>query len=271
MPRVTSSIRPIRVNHVNVVVAGYSDSVHHFEALYGAQFLKDLPQDAWHACLVDVGRVIFELFAPHEFFLHSRFGAHHLGIEYQADVEEVRATFAEHGVRVIRDLGVAVHAHPADCFGVALEFYDGHFHDNPVLLDADMHPAAYWRDEHPLGLTGLTANTVFVRHMAPARAFFQSLFECDERYDEMRPDHGVHAVGLQVADSVLELVAATGSVPRSAPMTEGIESTVFGVRDLEQARDYFADAGVTLVPGSAPGRLAVPRRHNVGLSFEFSE
>jgi catechol 2,3-dioxygenase-like lactoylglutathione lyase family enzyme len=268
---VSRSIRPVRVNHVNLVVADYDESVRHFEARYGALFLKDLPQTAWHACLVDVGRVIFELFAPHEFFLHSRLGPHHIGIEYQADIDEVRAVLADHGIRVIRDLGVAVHTHPDDCFGVAFEFFDGHFHDNPALLDAEMRPAAYWRDEHRLGLTGLKGYTVVVREMAAARALLQSLFSCETVYDEPRQDIGARAVGLQVADAVLELLAPVEPLPDVAAMVEGIRSTIFGVRDIEQARRYFADAGVALVPGSAPGRLAVPAADNLGIRFEFAE
>jgi hypothetical protein len=70
-------IRPVRVNHVNLVLEDYDASLAHLEALYGCRFLRELPQPNWHACLVDIGRVIFELFVPNDFFLHSRFGPHH--------------------------------------------------------------------------------------------------------------------------------------------------------------------------------------------------
>ena len=36
---------------------------------------------------------------PHDFFLNSRFGPHHLGVEYQADVNEVREVIAAMGIR----------------------------------------------------------------------------------------------------------------------------------------------------------------------------
>ena len=41
----------------------------------------------------------------------------------------VRETLAARGIRIARDLDVAVHAHPADCHGVSLEFFDDSFHD----------------------------------------------------------------------------------------------------------------------------------------------
>ena len=46
----------------------------------------DLPQRELHACLIEIGRVIFELFVPHEFLTTVRYGPHYVGIEYQADV-----------------------------------------------------------------------------------------------------------------------------------------------------------------------------------------
>ena len=70
---------------------------------------------------------------------------------------------------------------------------------------------------------------------------------------------------------MLELLAPVEPLPRAVPIVEGIQSTIFGVRDLEQARRYFTEAGVTLVPGSAPGRLALPAEHNLGITFEFTE
>ena len=47
------------------------------------------------------------------------------------------------GIRVARDLDVALHAHPADCHGVSLEFFDGYFHDSYDVLDTPMRSAEY--------------------------------------------------------------------------------------------------------------------------------
>ena len=44
-----SSIRPMRLNHINVVLQHFQDSVAHFERLYGAEFMVDMPQREMHA------------------------------------------------------------------------------------------------------------------------------------------------------------------------------------------------------------------------------
>ena len=264
----------MRVNHVNLVLEDYETSVGHFEGLYGARFLRDLPQTAWHACLIDIGRVIFELFAPHDFFLSSRYGPHYIGIEYQADMDEVREVLASQGIRIIRELDVACHVHPADCHGIAFEFYGGFFHDNDQFTDEPMKPAEYWRDENPLGLTGLKAYTVAVPDFEEARDFFQGFLQHEVVYEEARPALAAKAVGLQVADAVLELVSPVGDGPLQRHLLqhgEGIRSTVFGVRDLDQAQRYFREHGVELVPGGAPDTLAIPTELNLGVIFEFSE
>ena len=63
-----------------------------------------------------------------------------------------------------------MHTHAADCHGVSLEFFNDSFHDNEDLLDRPMPPAAYWRDEHPLGFTGLRGYTVAVADIASAES-----------------------------------------------------------------------------------------------------
>jgi hypothetical protein len=271
MPR---TIRPVRVNHMNVVVEDFDASVAHFQKLYGADFLLDLPQREWHACLIEIGRVIFEIFTPPAFLLNMRYGPHYLGIEYQADMDEVRETIAAHGIRIARDIGVALHTHPADCLGVSFEFFGGFFHDNEAILGKPMKSAGYWRDEHPLGLTGLKGYTLAVADMDAAKGFLESFLGAEVAYEAARPAVAGRALGFQVGDAVLELVTPTGEgellrhLHRFGP---GIRSTVFGTRDLEQARRYFIQRGAPLAPGSAPDSLAVPAEANLGLIFEFSE
>lgn len=267
-------IRTVRVNHINVVHEDFDATVEHYQSLFGGEVVMDLPQTAWHACLMDVGRVIFELFMPNEFFLHTRYGPHYIGIEHQVeDMDAAREVVAERGLRVARELGVALHTHPADCHGVSLEMWDGYFHDNDEMLHATMKPAEYWRDEHPLGLTGLESYTVAVTDMDEARDDFQSVFQSEVVHEQRRPGISGTATGLEIADAVLELIAPDGDGPLQQHLIahgEGIRSTVFGVRDLDRARDYFEDRGVGLVAGSAENRLAIPAEANRGVIFEFA-
>ena len=43
------------------------------------------------------------------------------------------------------------------------------------------------------------------------------------------------------------------------------------MRDLGAAERYFAERGITLVPGDAPDALAIPPEQNDGLLYEFAE
>ena len=272
---VPNPIRTVRVIHVNIVHEDFDATVAHYRDLYGGMVVMERLQPTWHACLMDVGRVLFELFVPDEFFLHTRYGPHYLGIEYQVDdMDEVREVLASRGIRVARDLDVALHAHPADCHGVSLEFFDGYFHDNDDVLDTPMRSAEYWRDEHPLGLTGVLGCTIAVTDMARALDDFRAVLHSEVVYEAARPAVSGTAVGLQIADAVVELVAPDGDGPLRQHLVghgEGIRSTVLEVRDLDQARRHFRDRGVEMVPGTAPDTWAIPAAQNLGVIFEFSE
>jgi hypothetical protein len=260
---------------MNVVLADFDASVAHFQDIYGAQWFADMPQKEFHACLVHIGRVIFELFVPYDFLVCARYGPHYVGLEYQANIDEVRAAVADHGIGVVRDIGLALHTDPADCFGVSYEFYDGYFHDRDwEMIGGTINSAEYWRDEQPLGLTGLIGHTHAVHDIAAAAGFLQSFLGAEPLYETDRPAIAARAAGFRVADGTIELVTPAGPGPLADHLLrhgEGIRSTVFGVRDLEQARRHLAGRGVALDAGTADGSFAVPARANRGLIFEFAE
>jgi hypothetical protein len=260
---------------MNVVVEQFDASVAHLRDLFGAVFLLDLPGPHWHAWLMEIGGVIFELFVPPHFMLNSRHGPHYLGIEYEADVDEAREAVAAHNIRIMRDLGEAFHTHPADGFGLDYEFYGGSFYgpDAPHLT-THCKPAQYWRDEHPLGLTGIKGYTQTVSDIAAGASFLRSFLSAEPVYEEDRPALAARAIGLRIADVVVELLAPTGDGPLRRELEQvgqGIRSTVFRTRDINQARRYFTDRGVPLIPGTAPGSFAVAPQANLGILFEFSE
>ena len=267
-------INPVRMNHINIVVDDFAQSAAHFAALFGADFLMDLPQAEWHAGLVDFGRVIFELFAPPTFLLNARYGAHYLGIEYQADMSCVREAIATHGIRIARDIGVALHTHPADSLGVAFEFYDGSFHDNHwPLLGRQMHPARHWRDDHPLGLQGLKHYAIAVADLARAAGFIESFLGGTRAYEIDLPLIGGQAIGFHCGDGLVELQAPLGQGALQRHLTRwgnGIRSTVFTVRDLDQARRYFAERGISPDAGSTANSFALPPQASFGVLFEFA-
>jgi catechol 2,3-dioxygenase-like lactoylglutathione lyase family enzyme len=266
----------LHMNHINAMVEDYERAVSHLSDLYGAQFNLDLPGDHWHACLITIGGVMFEVFAPSEYLLSARFGPHYVGIEYQVpDADEARAEVLARGMRVIRELGVAIHVHPAEAFGVAWEFFGRSFHDDPAPVPyvEPLKPADYWR-EHPLGYTGLKRYSVAVSDLESATEFFEDFLGATPIYQEARPAGAARAAGFTLGDTVVELISPVGpgSIERYlARYGDGIRSTVFGVRDLEHARRHFAERGVMLHPGDAPDTLAIAPEDNLGLLFEFSE
>ncbi|MFT3965306.1 MAG: hypothetical protein QM690_05440 [Sphingobium sp.] len=270
MPR---SIRPVRVNHINMVLEDFDSAIAHFQSLYDADFLADYPQAEWHAGLFEIGRTIFEPFVPPAWLLSSRYGPHYLGIEYQADMDMVRTAIADHGIRIVRDIGLALHTHPADTLGVAFEFYDGAFHDREwERLGRAMRSAEYWRDDHPFGLTGLRGIALVVEDGDGAAAFLRSFLSAEPAYEEERPAIAAHAVGLTVADALVELLVPVGEGPirrhldRHGP---GMRSTMMGVRDIGRAQFHFAERGLTLALGDRPGSFAIPAEENMGVIFEF--
>jgi hypothetical protein len=270
----SQSIRPRRVNHMNAVLTDFDASVDHFRKLYDAEFVVDIPQREFHACLVEMGRVLFELFVPHDQLVIARYGPHYVGMEYEADMDEVRKVIAARGIRIIRDIGIAVHTHPADCFGVSFEFTDNYFHDRDwPLLGGPMKSAEYWR-QHPLGLTGLRGYSIAVSDIGAAQAFMQGFLSGVVLYEEPRPALAARAVGLKVADSLVELITPVGDGAMQRHLHRcgnGIRSTLFRVHDVGQAKRYFAERGIDLVAGDGPDSWSIPAQHNLGVIFEFSQ
>ena len=273
-----SPISCLSMNHINALVEDFDQSVARFTDLYGAQVIMDMPRDEWHACLIVFGgAVIFELFAPHDDLLHARFGPHYVGVEYQVtDVEAARETIIARGGRVIRDLGVAFHAHPAECHGVAWEFYGHSFHavPPPIQYLEPIRSPSYWLEDHPLGCMGLKHYSLAVGDLEAARDFLEAVLGATFLYQDDRPAIAAKAIGMSLGNTVVELLAPTGDGVTSRHVSrwgDGIRSTVFRVKDLETARSYFTSKGVELVPGDTAGTLAIRPEDNCGILFEFSE
>jgi catechol 2,3-dioxygenase-like lactoylglutathione lyase family enzyme len=264
------------MNHLNVVVEDFDASVARFGELLGARFNADIPRPEWHAGLINVAGVLFEVFSPNEFLLNARYGPHYVGIEYQIpDVSDARRVVQEKGIRIVRDIGAAFHTHPVDTFGIGLEFFDRSFHaqENPTWLEP-FKPLEYWRDEHPLGCIGLKRYSVAVGDLTNATTFFRDFLGASPLYELDRPPAAATAVGLALADSVVEILTPAGSGRLQSHLGrygDGIRSVVFQVEDLEKARQYFAGRGVAVKAGDAEDSFGIAPEDARGVLFEFSE
>jgi hypothetical protein len=89
----------IHPNHINAIVDGYEATIEHFRDRVGFTLDRRIPDsgDGTDACLMTLGGVMFEFFAPKERGergqgrLLSRYGDHYVGFEYHVpDVTSAR-------------------------------------------------------------------------------------------------------------------------------------------------------------------------------------
>jgi hypothetical protein len=274
-----------RVSHLNAITDGYIDTVTHFRDRLGFQLNMEIPDrgDGTEACLMTLGRVMFEFFAPKartdrgQGRLLDRFGDHYIGIEYEVpDVARARDTCIRRGIRIINDPGHFFFTHPAACLGISLELWDRNWLDPQpeVTVFEEVRPAAYWRDEHPLGVLGLARLGVAVDDLDAAIATAQGLTGAELVGKVDRPRAGAAAAQLQVGDAVWELLAPTGEGAVSEYLERygtRIRSTVYRVADLGRVERHLAERGFTLVAGDADDALAIASEQNKNLRFEFTE
>ena len=128
------------------------------------------------------------------------------------DVDEARSEALARGMRVW-ELKHAFYIHPADAFGVSLEFFGRSFHDEQTQTSfiEPLKPAAYWREEHPLGFTGLKRYSVAVSDLEAATEFFAGFVGASVLYEQAPPAAAAKAVGLSLGDSVAELISPVGA------------------------------------------------------------
>jgi len=276
-----------KVNHLNVIVDGYDDTVEHLCTLFDAQLNLPIPgkpdePDETDACLITIGDVIFELFAPRrrgergQGRLLDRFGDHYIGIEYKVpDVEAARQSCADLDIRIINDVGRFFLTHPGSCLGISWELWDGDWH---AILGTEgrgpLHPRSYWREEHPLHLDGLRRISVAVHDLDPAIERLRVLTGAPVIGRAERPQAVSIGAELQVGDTVFELLAPTGPGPVAAYLDrygERIRSTVFATTDLAAVENHLGTKGITLVPGDREDTRAIPPEQNHNLLFEFTE
>jgi len=266
----------VGMNHINAIVDGYADAMHHFRDRLGFDVPHEIPDsgDGTEAALMVLGGVMFEFFAPKERGekgqgkLLDKFGDHYIGIEYQvADLAEARALVAEKDIRIINDLGAAFFTYPGNSFGIAWEIYDGNF--------AHYHkPAEYWLNEHPMALQGVAHVTVAVSDSEAAVARLLELTNATVTGKVAHSAARSEGTRLRVGNIDWEIVQPTGDGPVAeylARYGDRIRSTVFKASDLSKVEGYLKAQGFDTVPGDADGSVAIPAAQNKNLLFEFTE
>ena len=280
------------LSHLNLLSDGYERTKERLVSLLGVQINLEIPArpgDDTDAFLFTLGGVITEAFCPRgvaergQGRLLGLYGEHYLGAEMQVDdLAAAREICQRRGIRIIRDDGDVFFTHPGACCGVAWEVFGGDFHHPPAGgTEGDegvpphwtpLKPAAWWRDEHPLGVVGLARVTVAVRNLAAATEQFRGLVAAEIVDKPARA--GADAVQLQVGDTVFELLAPTEDSSLGAFLErygERMRTTVYRVADLGRVEAHAAALGLRLEPGDAEDAVALPPAETLNLRMEFTE
>ena len=276
--------------HVNAVVDGYESALEHFTDLYGAVLNLEAPDNGERrACLISIGDVILELVAPSDPHASHGRGALLRRVGRSLRRSRVQSARRGRGAPAMPAARAADHHGPGalllhrwgELHGVSWEIFDQDWtfllsFDNPERHDSwvPVPTELFWRDEHPLGLTGLVRLSIAVEDLDHAADRLAAVAGAEVVYRADRPQVEASATGLKVGDTVLELLAPTAPGPVRAYLDrygERIRSIVFGVLDLGRAERHLATKGVELMDGDAPRSRAVPAELNHGLLFELTE
>jgi hypothetical protein len=267
-----------KVNHVNAIVDGWDAAIEHFRDRVGFTLDRRIPDegqgDGTDACLMSLGGVMFEFFAPKvrsergQGGLLAKHGDHYIGIEYHVpDVDDARQTCQQRDVRIINDRGGVFFTYPGSSFGVSFELWDGDF-------EQFAQPRRFWEDEHPLALTGLARLSLAVRNVDDALNRFQDLAEVSKIGAVTRIPGMARGVSVQVGDLVWEFLEPTGDGPVADYLErygERIRSAVFRTNNIAKVEKYLTRQGFDLIPGDADGAVAIDPAQNKNLLIEFTE
>jgi catechol 2,3-dioxygenase-like lactoylglutathione lyase family enzyme len=267
--------------HVNQVVDDFDAARAFYAAVFGAREYWSGFDEAERrdASLFVIGDLCIELFAPRdaESLLGAslaRFGNSWHSLEWQVpDLEEAHAALTARGVRIpTYRPGQFLMTHPGDCHGLLIELTPLEMSGDP-RIEPGWSPAP-WRDDHPLGVTGLNSLSVAVRDLDAAAQWLSDLIGAEPVPRTSRPAIDADVVSFGVAGSVVELVRARSAdgpvgayVERYGQRLRSIE---IGVVDVDRAESYLAGHGLRVLPGSRPGAIAVAEEDNWGVRWEFA-
>ena len=215
---------------------------------------------------------------------HARFGQRLHSVAWFVDsVDEAFRTLTEHNVRMYStggDLlreprpGRAVWTHPKDTYGI-LEFapFGGLSKD----LDPRLKPGwstAFWRDEHPLGIEGVSHFTTVVSNLAKATSFYEGalggeLLHREETEGRKRSSYfALGDVSIMEAAEPLSPSSPEGrEIERSG---ETLYSVTFKVRDVHKAAGFLRSKNVRFEP-EGPETIVIDREDAWGAVLGFTE
>jgi hypothetical protein len=244
-----------RHGHVNLYVQDYDRVVSGYRDLFGAEVFMGLDEKehGGRNALWLVGGTCFEAFTPTDQDLligHwlAKYGSGWHSVEWTIpDLDEALEIVKRRNLRVTDyRAGAYLFTHPRDLHGLTLELtavrFAGDKRDNPGWTPA------YWREQHPLGITGNVV--VKLASYEPEKAA-TDVAQLTGRDISPTEDPARNSTGFRVtfSDHAIEFVtSATGSDRDHvgvflAGRGERIMSIELGIADLHRARAYLAGQG----------------------------
>ncbi len=266
-------LRFLRVNHINQVIDDYHRAIEHYRGLYGATLevdFRDAFGGGYNNCLLHLGATRLEIFSPIDpdssfGRQHQRYGNFWHAVAWAVPrLEDALDTLRRRGIRVVNvelDGGHRrLFADPRDTFGLTLQLGDAEWPE--------------FKPESPFGLEGLAGVSVAVHDAEEAAAFYLGLVSGARLiYRSSLPTLSASAVGLRMADYIIEFLSPNGSgvvrnfLERYHPK---IWTATWRVNNVEIVREHFESRGVVLRKGSHPGTLEIEPADNLGLRLQFA-
>ena len=257
--------------------------------VYEAQLLET--EDARNSANIMGGGFSMEMLAPVDPEAPSgvarflrRHGSHFNNVAFWArDCRGLALALLERGVRVaVRGGGFSpelpdgefdyVITHPKDTHGLVLEFLeDQEIHDP---RDRPWWNDSYWRDQHPLGIIGLSHCTVVVDALDEAAGVFTEALGCARVHDIDDAEHDARSAFFTIGDTLVELAAPTtpDSVMARHLAEHGpiLYSFTFTVRDLASVQRHARDTGFALI-ARPDDTLELDPAQTFGSMYAFTE
>lgn len=277
-----SVIEVEKLTHINQLLGDFVEANRFYHEVFMAQEYMNSYHEAEKrdASLFVVGDTCIELFSPRTPTSSlgrqlSRFGDCWHSLEWKVpDLEAAKATLDERNIRQGSYYpGSFLMTHPKDSHGMILEMCP-HEMPNDPRLEPDWTPAP-WSDEHPIGIVGLNYLSVAVRDLPGAAEFLTDLVGAEPIYEIDREPAGGRAVGLRIADHVIELLAPTRSSGPAGSYMERfgprMRSIIFQVKSLRALEIYLAERQLRTVPGDFTGATGIDPADNYGVLWQFTE
>ncbi len=141
-----------------------------------------------------------------------------------------------------------------------------------------LHPgwsAAFWRDQHPLGIERASHITVLVNDLGQGKSFFQDVLGGKLIHEEQTPGRKSSAYVAVGEDTVVEVAQPlSASTPEARELEKGGEGlycyVTFKTRDLARAADFLLSKNQRFESRDATS-LVLNREDSFGIGVGFTQ